>query len=110
MLAAPGIHPTPQGPPHLALPRRVLHDGERRGVGRAVSHQRGTKHAGQVEHVHLAVGAARHPVRGEGRREHAARAKGPLILSPASPLWATEPGRGAESQEMGTDPREPVPG
>ena len=47
---------------------------------------------------------------GEGRCEHTARAKGPLILSPASPLWATEPGRGAESQEMGTDPREPVLG
>lgn len=56
-------------PPHLALARRVLHDGERRGVGRAVPHQRGAEDAGQVEDVHLAVGAARHPARGrQGER------------------------------------------
>lgn len=72
MLAALRVHPTPQGHPHLGLPRRVLHDGERRGVGRAVSHQRRTKHTGQVEHVHLAVRAARHPARRDRQREHTA--------------------------------------
>lgn len=51
---------------HLALPRRVLHDDERRGVGRAVPNQRGAEDTGQVEDVHLAAGAARHPARGRG--------------------------------------------
>lgn len=51
---------------HLALPRRVLHDDERRGVGRAVPNQRGAEDTGQVEDIHLAAGAARHPARGRG--------------------------------------------
>lgn len=86
-----------RGPPHLALPRRVLHDGQRRGGGRAVPHQRGAEDTGQVEDVHLAVGAARHPARGDG---------GSVPTSPASPPPGDPIAPGHRG--VGAEPPEPL--